>query len=134
MGGCSVTVTLKIGSSLNNGFSRVANRNGAVLTLAYVRLGLIWQVAFYNLFVMWVQMTNPELTAVPLPVIDVPLAISAVVATVPAAPCCGGVCYQCRDVRLRRELRARQIQHDGLSPVARFDAAEFVADAKCPRW
>jgi len=73
-------MALKIGSSLTGGFSRVANRNGAVLTLAYVVLGLVWQVAFYSAFVTWLRGTNPEMTDVPLPTVDAPLAVSAVVA------------------------------------------------------
>src|SRR6056297_1730578 len=80
--GCSITVALKIGSSLINGFSRVANRNGAILAFAYVGLGLIWQVAFYSAFVTWLQRANPEMTDVALPTVDVPLAISALVAIV----------------------------------------------------
>jgi len=79
---CSVTVALKIGSSLTNGFSRVANRNGAVLAFAYVGLGLIWQVAFYSAFVTLLQRANPEMGDVALPTVDVPLAISAGVAIV----------------------------------------------------
>lgn len=73
-------MALNIGSSLTGGFSRVANRNGAVLTLAYVVLGLVWQVAFYSAFVTWLRGTNPEMTDVPLPTVDAPLAVSAVVA------------------------------------------------------
>jgi len=75
-------VALKIGSSLTNGFSRVANRNGAVLAFAYVGLGLVWQVAFYSAFATWLQRTNPEMTDVALPTVDVPLAVSATVAIV----------------------------------------------------
>ena len=73
-------MALKIGSSLTGGFSRVANRNGAVLTLAYLVLGLVWQVAFYSAFVTWLQRSNPEMTDVPLPTVDAPLAVAAVVA------------------------------------------------------
>jgi len=76
------TVALKISSSLTGGFSRVANRNGAVLALAYVALGLVWQVAFYSAFVTWLQETNPGTTGVPLPTIEIPLAVSATVAAV----------------------------------------------------
>src|SRR6056297_1342202 len=45
-------------------------------------LGLVWQVAFYSAFVTWLHGTNPEMTDVPLPTVDVPLAISALVAIV----------------------------------------------------
>lgn len=75
-------MALNIGSSLTGGFSRVANRNGAVLTLAYVVLGLVWQVAFYSAFVTWLHGTNPEMANVPLPTVDIPLAVSALVAIV----------------------------------------------------
>ncbi|WP_324666217.1 hypothetical protein [Haloarcula sediminis] len=75
-------MSLNIGSSLTGGFSRVANRNGVVLSLAYVVLGLVWQVAFYSAFVTWLLRANPEMTDVPLPTVDIPLAVSAVVAIV----------------------------------------------------
>lgn len=73
-------MTLKIGSSLTGGISRVVNRNGVVLILAYMILGLVWQVAFYSAFVTGLQGANPGMTNVPLPTIDVPLAASAFVA------------------------------------------------------
>jgi len=47
-----------------------------------VGLGLIWQVAFYSAFATWLQRTNPEMTDVALPTVDVPLAVSATVAIV----------------------------------------------------
>ena len=73
-------MTLNIGSSLTGGFSRVANRNGVVLSLAYVVLGLVWQVAFYSAFATWLQETNPEVTVGAVPTVDVPVAVSATVA------------------------------------------------------
>ncbi|MBX0325428.1 hypothetical protein EGH21_20585 [Halomicroarcula sp. F13] len=73
-------MSLNIGSSLRGGFRRVANRNGVVLTLAYVVIGLIWQVAFYSAFVTWLQGSGVPATEVPLPTIDVPLGVSAIVA------------------------------------------------------
>lgn len=73
-------MTLRIGSSLTGGVSRVANRNGAALISAYVVLGLVWQVAFYSAFAKWLQRTNPEMTDAPLPTVDVPIAVSATVA------------------------------------------------------
>jgi len=75
-------VTLNIGSALTGGFSRIANRNGVRLTLAYVLLGLVWQVAFYSAFVTALHRSNPQMTDVPLPTLDVPLAISVAVAVV----------------------------------------------------
>ena len=58
------------------------NRNGAVLALVYVLLGVIWQVAFYSAFVTWLQGTTVSTTDVALPTVDVPLAASAIVAVV----------------------------------------------------
>ncbi|MDS0260928.1 hypothetical protein NDI56_16120 [Haloarcula sp. S1CR25-12] len=43
-------------------------------------LGLVWQVAFYSAFVTALHRSNPQMTDVPLPALDVPLAISAAVA------------------------------------------------------
>jgi len=73
-------MALRIGSSLTGGVSRVANRNGAALISAYVVLGLVWQVAFYSAFATWLQEANPEMTDIPLPTVDVPIAVSATVA------------------------------------------------------
>ncbi|MDS0284516.1 hypothetical protein [Haloarcula onubensis] len=75
-------MSLNIGSALTGGFRRVANRNGAVLALAYVLLGIVWQVAFYSAFVTWLQGTTVSATDVALPTVEVPIAISAIVAVV----------------------------------------------------
>jgi hypothetical protein len=78
----SIPVSLNIGSSLTGGFSRVVNRNGLLLTLAYLFLGVVWQVAFYSAFVTWLHGTDAQMADVPLPTLDVPLALSAIVAVV----------------------------------------------------
>jgi hypothetical protein len=45
------TVTLKIGAAVTGGIGRVANRNGLVLILAYIALGVVWQLSLYSAIV-----------------------------------------------------------------------------------
>lgn len=66
---------------MTGGLRRVANRNGAVLALTYVVLGVIWQVAFYSAVVTWVQ-GRTSATEIALPTVDVPIAVSVIVAVV----------------------------------------------------
>ena len=75
-------MSLNIGTSLTGGLRRVATRNGVVLTLAYVLLGVVWQVLFYSAFVTWLHSSGEPATAVGLPTVDLPLAVSAVGAVV----------------------------------------------------
>ncbi|MBV0925194.1 hypothetical protein KTS45_13395 [Halomicroarcula limicola] len=77
-------MSLQIGSSLTGGFDRVANRNGVVLTLAYVVLGIIWQVAFYSAFLTLLQRSGdlPADATQALPALDLPLAASASVSVI----------------------------------------------------
>jgi hypothetical protein len=66
-------VSLNIGSSLTGGIGRVANRNGAIIVLAYLTVGSVWQVAFYSAFVTWLQQSDPSVSGVSLPVVQAPL-------------------------------------------------------------
>lgn len=70
-------MSLNISSSLTGGLRRVANRNGVMLALAYVVVGLVWQVTFYSAFVAWVEQSNVSMEDVPLPSVDAPLVILA---------------------------------------------------------
>jgi hypothetical protein len=70
-------MSLNIGSSLTGGVSRVANRNGVRLVLAYLLLGVAWQVAFYSALVTVLEQSVPAMADVALPSVDVPLAVSA---------------------------------------------------------
>ena len=74
-------MTLSIGSSLTGGFRRIANRNGLLLILAYVVVGVVWQMAFYSAFAAWVAANAPE-QQLALPTIGGPLAVLAVGAVV----------------------------------------------------
>lgn len=56
------------------------NRNGLLLTLAYLVVGAIWQIAFYSAFATYVEQSGGPPTAVTLPSVDVPLSVSAGVA------------------------------------------------------
>lgn len=73
-------MSLNISSSLIDGLRRVANRNGLVLTLAYLVVGAVWQVAFYSAFAAYVGQFGTPTTTVALPSVDVPLSVSAGVA------------------------------------------------------
>jgi len=73
-------VTLNVGSALTGGFRRVANRNGAVLALAYLALGIVWQVAFYSAFVELISQSGTPSAEIPLPAVGLPLGVAAAVA------------------------------------------------------
>lgn len=70
-------MSLNIGSSLTGGFRRVANRNGLLLILAYMVLGVVWQIAFYSAFVTFLEQSGTPPADVALPSIEAPLAIAA---------------------------------------------------------
>jgi hypothetical protein len=69
-------VTLKIGSSLAGGISRVANRNGLLLMIAYLTIGAAWQIPFYSAVVTGLEQSGTPTENVALPAIDAPLAVS----------------------------------------------------------
>jgi len=69
-------VTLNIGSSLAGGISRVANRNGLLLIVAYLIIGAAWQIPFYSAVVTGLEQTGTPTENVPLPSIDAPLVVS----------------------------------------------------------
>lgn len=48
-----------------------------MLALAYVVVGLVWQVAFYSAFVAWLERSNVPMEGVALPSVDAPIAILA---------------------------------------------------------
>ncbi|WP_254763403.1 hypothetical protein [Natrinema marinum] len=73
-------MTLNIGSSLTGGFRRVANRNGLLLLVAYLFLGLVWQVAFYSAVMAWLQQSDVSTSDVALPSFEAPSSILAGVA------------------------------------------------------
>ena len=70
------SVTLKIGSSLVGGISRVANRNGLLLMVAYLIIGAAWQIPFYSAVVTGLEQSGTPTENVALPAIDAPLAVS----------------------------------------------------------
>jgi hypothetical protein len=69
-------VTFKIGSSVVGGISRVANRNGLLLLIAYLIVGAAWQVPFYSAVATGLEQSATPTGAVALPTIDAPLAVS----------------------------------------------------------
>jgi len=69
-------VTLNIGSSLAGGISRVANRNGLLLMIAYLLIGAAWQIPFYSAVVTGLEQSGTPTENVALPAIDAPLAVS----------------------------------------------------------
>ena len=73
-------MSFSVSSSLTGGIRRATNRNGLLLALAYMIIGGAWQVLFYSAVSTWIPQPGPEATSqtMPLPTIDVPLAISAV--------------------------------------------------------
>lgn len=44
--------------------------------LAYMTLGLLWQITFYSAFVTWLQQSAPSISEVALPTIETPLFVS----------------------------------------------------------
>lgn len=68
---------LNIGSALTGGLRRVGNRNGLLLALVYVVLGVVWQVAFYSAFVTVLQQSDVPTEDVVLPSVEMPFAVSA---------------------------------------------------------
>lgn len=71
-------VSLKIGTSLTSGLGRVANRNGLLIMLSYMIVGLVWQVLFYSAVVAQIQSAGVDASAIGLPSIDAPFAVLAV--------------------------------------------------------
>ncbi|MDB9281286.1 hypothetical protein PN416_14995 [Halorubrum ezzemoulense] len=69
-------MTLNIGSSLAGGISRVANRNGLLLLVAYLLIGAAWQIPFYSAVVTGLEQSGTPTGNVALPAIDAPLAVS----------------------------------------------------------
>lgn len=73
-------VALNIGSSLSGGIGRIANRNGAKIAVAYMVLGLVWQVTVYSAVVAWLRRMNGPVADVALLSLEAPFAVSAGVA------------------------------------------------------
>lgn len=75
-------MSLNIGSSLTGGVRRVASRNGVLLALAYVVVGLVWQVTFYSAIGAWATQANVPMEGMALPSVAAPIAVLAGVALV----------------------------------------------------
>jgi hypothetical protein len=69
-------VTFKIGSSVVGGISRIANRNGLLLLIAYLIVGAAWQIPVYSAVATGLEQSTTPTGTVALPTIDVPLAVS----------------------------------------------------------
>jgi hypothetical protein len=72
----SKTVTLKIGAAVTGGIGRVANRNGLFLILAYMALGVVWQLSLYSAIVNALPAEVAAETA--LPTIGISTAVAVV--------------------------------------------------------
>lgn len=70
-------MSLNIGSSLTGGVRRVANYNGLLLILAYVVIGVVWQIAFYSAFATLLQRSDVPMSEVALPAIEAPFSVAA---------------------------------------------------------
>jgi hypothetical protein len=70
-------MSLQIRSSLTGGIGRCLNRNGLLLALAYVFVGVVWQVLLYSAVVAAVGQSAAPSGASALPTVDLPLAVSA---------------------------------------------------------
>ena len=70
-------MSLQIRSSLTGGIGRCLNRNGLLLALAYVFVGVVWQVLLYSAVVAAVGQSATPSGASALPTVDLPLAVSA---------------------------------------------------------
>jgi hypothetical protein len=75
-------MSLSIGSSLSGGVGRIANRNGLKLIAAYLVVGALWQVSLYSALVAALQGSGLANSEIPLPSVDVPLAVAAGAAVV----------------------------------------------------
>lgn len=73
-------MTLRIGSSLSGGIGRVLTRNGLVLVVAALAVGIPWTVAFNSLFVQWLggMGLDIEPVAAAMPTVALPMAVLAV--------------------------------------------------------
>jgi hypothetical protein len=70
-------MTLPVGPSLVGGIRRAANRNGALLALAYVIVGGLWQVLFYSAIATSISRSGVSTQAASLPAVDLPLTVAA---------------------------------------------------------
>lgn len=72
-------MTLRIGSSLSGGIGRVLTRNGLVLVVAALAVGLPWTVAFNSLFVQWLggMGLDADTAATGMPTVALPTAVLA---------------------------------------------------------
>lgn len=75
-------MVLSVTAAMTGGIRRAANRNGLLLSLALVALGAVWQLSFYSAISTAVHRPGMSAQSVPLPTIDVPLAVSAAGAVV----------------------------------------------------
>lgn len=69
-------MALNVGSSLTGGFRRLANRNGLQLVLAYVVVGVVWQIAFYSAFVTLLRRSDVPMSEVALPAVEAPFPVA----------------------------------------------------------
>ena len=75
-------MALSVTAAMTGGIRRAANRNGLLLSLALVAVGAVWQLSFYSAIATAVQLPGASAQSVPLPTIDLPLAVSATGAVV----------------------------------------------------
>ncbi|MCU4799821.1 hypothetical protein OB920_05510 [Halobacteria archaeon HArc-gm2] len=70
-------MSLPIGTALKDGFSRVANRAGAVLLIAYLVVNVVYLVAMNSTMKAYLAETAPEAASTLSPAVDLPVGAAA---------------------------------------------------------